>query len=442
MTPPARIALATPADRAEPTPAALAWLIGLMARGQRAQYFFSRACPIGTGVVGQVTGLPGRHLDAWLMPEAVLRAVFARGACQSELAIVEGTLEEPRGLWHPCGDQPGALRPIAEALDLPVVFLLPCPPAGLLHLPHIPEGVDAIFLDGVDGPEDFDRFSRFVRLATGKPVVGGLDRLPGVRETIRSTARRELVDEGLLNRLGASFLRYADLPAIQALGRSRPVTGPEVAPGPRCGTRFRVAYAMDEVFGAYFPDTLESLESLGAQLLDFSPLRDERLPDRVDLVMIGCGYPDAVADALAGNVSLVTELQSHALNGQRIYAEGGGTAYLGRSMVVEGRRVRGAGILPFDAELVTDPEPPTPVERRLERGCWLGPAGTHVRGYLSGRWRLSPLSEAAGRASSVVSEGDVYVSRQTVGGLIHLHLGALADVMTAFAAQGLPSVRS
>lgn len=40
-----------------------------------------------------------------------------------------------------------------------------------------------------------------------------------------------------------------------------PCPGP--SQGPPEGRRFRVAYAMDDVFGGYFPDTLESLESLG-----------------------------------------------------------------------------------------------------------------------------------------------------------------------------------
>src|SRR4029077_9837134 len=108
----------------------------------------------------------------------------------------------------------------------------------------------------------------------------------------------------------------------------------------------------DEAFGAYFPDTLEMLETLGAELVEFSPIRDEALPDAVDLVMIGCGFPDRHADALAENLSLIAALRSHVCRGQRIYSEGGGTAYLGRSLILGDQRVLVAGILPFDAEVL------------------------------------------------------------------------------------------
>ena len=74
----------------------------------------------------------------------------------------------------------------------------------------------------------------------------------------------------------------------------------------------------------YFPDTLETLEALGAELVEFSPIRDESLPEAVDLVMIGCGFPDRHADALADNLSLIAALRSHVCRGHRIYSEGGG----------------------------------------------------------------------------------------------------------------------
>ena len=79
MNPLPRLALATPATGPEPAIASLGWLAGLTDRRWRVQHFRSRSCPTVTEVVGQVTGLAGRHLDAWLMPEDVCRRLFVQG---------------------------------------------------------------------------------------------------------------------------------------------------------------------------------------------------------------------------------------------------------------------------------------------------------------------------------------------------------------------------
>lgn len=432
-----RLALATPATGTEPSSASLAWLAGLTERRWRVQHFRSSACPTGTQAVGQVTGLPGRHLDAWLMPDPVLRTLFSRGAREAELSLVEGTLEDkPSPIGLPPYDQPGRLRPLIDALDLPTVAVLPCPARDGFHLPRIPEGVDAVFLDELDDPADFELYRRMITLTTKTPVVGAVEAFPEVRAALRQAPRDRPIPEELFARLAASFLRFADLAAIRALSRSRPLAWRAAEPSPRGERRFRVAYAQDEAFGAYFPDTLEALESLGADLVEFSPLRDEALPDRVDLVMIGCGFPDLHADALAENLSMIAALRSHVCHGQRIYSEGGGTAYLGRSMIVDGRHVPGAGILPFDAELLKDPAPPSPVTRTLTRDSWLGPCGTVVRGYKSGRWRLHPGADPLDCPSchgSLTAQDDFYYHHHAVGGLVHLHLGALAEVVGSFA---------
>lgn len=315
--------------------------------------------------------------------------------------------------------------------------MLSCPPREGLHLPRIPDGVDAVFLDEVSGPEDFDVLRRMVHLTSRKPVVGAVESIPEVRAALRATPRDRPLAQDLVDRLAASFLKYADLAAIRHLSRSRPPLAGCDRPAPCGRRRFRVAYAQDEAFGSYFPDTLEALEALGADLLEFSPLRDEALPDRVDLVMIGCGFPDLHAEALAENVSLIAALRAHVCRGHRIYSEGGGTAYLGRSLTLaDGRRHAGAGILPFDAHLLPDPPAPTPVTRILTRDGWLGPRGTVVRGYKANRWRLVPGADPLDCPScfgSLTAQDDVYFHHHAVGGLIHLHLGALPEVVAAFA---------
>ena len=444
MIPLPRLALAIPAFAPEPTPAGLAMLAGLAMARWRVQHFRSRACPFGTEAVGQASGLPGRHLDDWLMPPDVCRAVFGRGADRADLALVEGTLEPstpvPGTLPY---DQPGPLRPLVEALDLPTVALVECPRLGGLHLSTLPDGIDAVLIDGLEDGEDYQVIRRVVSLILKKPVLGAVGALPEVRDALRRSSRDRPIADEWFERLGASFLRHADLPAIQALAESRPFAVASADPRPHPCRRFRVAYAMDEAFGAYFPDTLETLEGLGAELVEFSPIRDEGLPPAVDLVMIGCGKPDHFADELAANLSLMGALRSHVCQGRRIYSEGGGTAYLGRQMILEGRTVAGAGIFPIVSELLPDPTPPVPVTRVLTRDGWLGARGTVVRGYRSGRWRVLPAHEPAdrpGRSGSMTEEHDVVFRHHAIGSLIHLHLGALPEVVAAFAGPHQPSL--
>ncbi len=445
MTTLPRLALATPATGSEPSHASLAWLAGLTSKRWRVQHFRSHACPTATEAVGQVTGLPGRHLDSWLMPDSVLRTLFARGARRADLGLVEGTLEgiETPPIARGACDQPGRLGPIVEALGLPVVAVVSCSKGEEFHLPRIPADVDAVFLDGLENPADFECYRRMIALAARKPVLGALEAMPQVRAAIQETPRDQPIAEELVSALGASFLKFADLGAIKALARSRDWSGCEAMPCASGTRRFRVAYAQDEAFGAYFPDTLEALESMGAELVEFSPIRDEVLPDHASLVMIGCGFPDLHADALAQNLSMIAALRSHVCRGQRIYSEGGGTAYLGRSMVVDNRRIPGAGIFPFHAELLTDPLPPAPVTRTLTRDCWLGPQGSAVRGYKSGRWRLMPGVDPLDCPvcfGSLTAEDDVFFHHHAVGGLIHLHLAARPEAVAAFAGPHPPSL--
>ena len=417
---------------------------GLAARGCRVQHFRSRACPIGSAVIGKVTGLPGRHLDAWLMPPAICRSVFARGARRADLALVEGTLDDarPAAPGSAC-DRPGRLGPIVQALDLPTIALVECQKLAGLHLPRLPEGIEAILLDGLERPEDYEVLQRAVALVGKVPVLGAVEALPEARAALRAVPSDVAPPEAVIERLVASFLRFADLPAIRTLAEARPfpLAPVELPSGPE--GRFRVAYAQDEAFGGYFPDTLEALEALGADLVEFSPLSDGSLPEAVDLVIIGGGYPDRFADELAANYSLIAELRAHVCRGRGLYAEGGGTAYLGRLMLLDGREVAAAGIFPFDAELRADPTAPMPVTRELTRDGWLGPTGTVVRGYRSGRWRLLPAPEPGdcpARSGPLTRQHDIYFRHQAVGSLMHLHLATLPEVVASFVGMYRPTL--
>lgn len=453
-----RLALATSATDPEPSPACIALLGGLTELGWRVQHFRSWACPLNTQIIGPVTGLPGRHLDSWLMPVETCRAVFNRGALACDLAIVEGTLEIASDI--PTGsrcdiralsERHGPLNPMIDALDLPVVAVVDCRGWTERHLPWIPPDADAVILDGVSSREQCDTLRSMVRLLLNIPVLGCVEELPALRQGIADLPPGQPLPRDWVDRLASSFLRRADVEAIRALASSRP------APCSQCChdaafscesmplRRQRVAYAMDEVFGGYFPDTLETLELLGADLVEFSPLRDEALPQGADLVMIGCGFPDQYAEELASNLSLIAALRYHACSRGRIYSEGGGTAYLARTLILGDRQVPGAGVLPFDAVLQSPLSWPDPVERTLARDGWLGARGQVVRGYRSKRWSLRPvadLGDCPANSGPLTDENDIVFNHNAVGSLIHLHMAALPDVVAGFVGSLGPRKRA
>ena len=170
-----RLALATAATGPEPSVMALALLAGLTQKRRRVQHFRTRACPTATEVVGQVTGLPGRHLDSWLMPDDLCRSLFLRGMQAAELGVVEGTLETPLTAQS-CAqrDLPGNLKGIAGALDLPVVAVIPATDRAeaVFHLPRLPEGVCGVLIDRLADPADLPRLRRLFHLALDVPVLG------------------------------------------------------------------------------------------------------------------------------------------------------------------------------------------------------------------------------------------------------------------------------
>jgi cobyrinic acid a,c-diamide synthase len=153
---------------------------------------------------------------------------------------------------------------------------------------------------------------------------------------------------------------------------------------------FRIAVAMDEIYCGYYPETLDLLEAAGAELCDFSPLRSESIPDNCDVVYFGCGHPERRPEDLTANHCLKQSLRSYAAAGGRIYAEGGGLAYLCREIALPcGRAIPMTGLLPATARY-SGPSAAEPTEITFGLSSWLAPARVSLRGYRHTGWQIEP----------------------------------------------------
>ena len=140
--------------------------------------------------------------------------------------------------------------------------------------------------------------------------------------------------------------------------------------------------ARDRAFHFYYPDNLEALRAAGAELAEFSPLTDRELPEGVDALCCGGGYPDVHAAELAANAPMRTAVREFADRGGCIYAECGGLIYLGRTLRgLDGASHRMAGVLPVITRMLERLRTLGYVEVELAADAAWGSAGQRLRGH-------------------------------------------------------------
>ncbi|MEO6352309.1 MAG: cobyrinate a,c-diamide synthase, partial [Burkholderiaceae bacterium] len=115
----------------------------------------------------------------------------------------------------------------------------------------------------------------------------------------------------------------------------------------------RIGIARDAAFSFIYPANLDLLRAMGAELLFFSPLADQALPE-VDSLYLPGGYPELHLAELQNNTALNAALHKHFNQGKPIYAECGGMLYLFESLTgKDGTRGAMAGLLPGHAVMQT-----------------------------------------------------------------------------------------
>jgi cobyrinic acid a,c-diamide synthase len=433
----------------------IAWaLMSLFARHSlQVQHFLAKACFVPLDGASVITGLSSRHLDSWLMSPDICREIFVRGAANSELALVEGEFQPSQaiqgcarvadvnaasGLDEPAAPpkmQGGRLEQLCQWLALPRVAVVDVSRLCEGHFPDCPPCMDGVLLDGVASEAEFYRLETVCHSLWRIPVLGALERLAPLRKAIEQLPSGSTPPQDLCRQLGEHFERFTSIERIRALAARKEF--PEIPLGmfrpDTLGRRLRIAVAYDAAFHCYFPDTLDLLELRGAEVVDFSPLRDEGLPPQTDIVYLGCGHPERHTSELARNLCMTAALRNHVCSGRRVYAEGGGLAYLCRQVELPcGARLPMTGVLPAVARKNPRPPPPQPQEITLASGNWLAESGATLRGYRNASWSLEPAGLLTGYVAQPGREHDLSGRHHAVGSLMHLNFAALPGVLRSF----------
>jgi len=406
-----RLVVAAASSGAGKTTAAVAIAAALRRRGLRVAPFKCGPDYLDPTWHARVAGAPSHNLDGWMMGREASLATFARASAGADVALVEGVM----GLFDgasPCGEE-GSTAEMAKWLGAPVIAVLDA--SGMARtVAAVAHGlatfdpavrVAAILANRVGSRRHAD----LLREALPPRVLAGA--LPEVEE-LRFPERHLglfAADAALLG--DASLARWADLAeewidldALLALARAvAPLDIPAAAPAPSPlgAARCRIAVAFDEAFHFYYEDNLARLESLGAALVRFSPLRDAALPD-ADGLYLGGGYPEEHAAALAANVRMRDAIRAFAQAGRPVYAECGGLMYLARAIRSrDGAEHPMVGLVPGVAAVRPRLAALGYAEVETRAPTLLGPAGLRFRGHEFRYSELEGVPEGAPRAYSV-----------------------------------------
>jgi cobyrinic acid a,c-diamide synthase len=331
----------------------------LRRRGLRVQGFKVGPDYIDPSYHALASGRAGRNLDAFLSGPELIVPLAEHGSRGADIAVVEGVM----GLFDGASGR-GELAStghIAKLLDAPVVLVVDASAMSrsVAAIVHGYRTFDpAIDVAGVIfnrvGSDRHESLLRDAIQPLGVPVLGALRRDPDIAAPERHLGLVPAVERAgqaraALAALAAAIERHLDLDGLLALARAaRPLTAR--AWSPSLGEPIeaaRVAVARGPAFSFHYPENLELLAATGAELLEFDPLADERLPPDAGALLLAGGFPEVFGAELQANASLREDIAAFATAGRPVLAECGGLLFLGREL--DGREM--CGVLPASARM-------------------------------------------------------------------------------------------
>ncbi len=343
----------------------------------------------------QIIGVPSRNLDTFFSGPEQIRELYQMNSKETddraEISVIEGVM----GLYDGLGGirEEGSAYHLAEVLDIPIVLVLDAHGMGRSMIPllfgflkydksHLIRGV---ILNRIT-PMFLQTIAPLIEQELKLPVLGCF---PKTQKLVMPGRHLGLVmpDEiddirRQLHEAAVQLEKTVDIDRILAIAAeagniddfSRKTAGKPCAD-------LRLAVAQDEAFCFYYEDNLRMLRENGVTIVWFSPIHDEVLPQNIDGILLGGGYPELHAKALAANEKMRKAIRDSITAGMPSVAECGGFMYLHDTLVDKnGASFHMAGVLPAECKDTGKLVRFGYVEIEEKEAGWL-PAGTRIRGH-------------------------------------------------------------
>ena len=334
-----RILIGAPASGGGKTTFTCGLLQALVRRG-----LAPAACKCGPDYIdpmfhSEVIGAYSRNLDLFFSGEEQVRRLVADSAAHSDIVVIEGVMGYYDGIA--VSDEASAWD-VARATETPAVLVIDgrgrarsiaAEVAGFARFRE-DSRVAGVVLNRVSAML-YPRLKSLVESETGVRVFGYLPKLDDCSLESRHlglVTASEVADlRAKLDRLASVMEETVDIDGLLDLSNTAPDLGDGnwqgIAPA-QLDPVPRIAVAHDDAFCFYYSDALRLLQHLGAELVEFSPLADARLPEGASGLYLGGGYPELHAAELAANESMRASIAGAVRAGMPVVAECGGFMYL------------------------------------------------------------------------------------------------------------------
>ncbi len=317
-----------------------------------------------------VTGRSSRNLDSWMLTAPMLQYLVTKHGADADLSVIEGVMGFYDGrLADPLS---GSTAELSSHIRTPVILTVNCRGMALSIAALIngfkgfldDQPIAGVILNNIR-PQTYKILKPQLELYTGVRVAGYLPPLPNLvlpERQLGLMSPEELPDlDEQLNQLGAQVNETIDLDHLIRVSKQAPVlsaSAPEELSAAldwaRSGEResVRLGIARDQAFSFYYQDNLDLLSEMNVDWVPFSPLSDRSLPDDLDGIYFGGGYPERFAASLADNQTMRLSIQAAMNKDLPTIAEGGGFLYLGETLRDEtGDTYKMCGVLPVNAHM-------------------------------------------------------------------------------------------
>ena len=398
---------------------------------------------IDTGWHTLASGKISHNLDSWLVGRDKLKEIFTATSSGADISIIEGVM----GLYDGGRGGISSTAEISKLLNAPVILVIDAKSMGT--------SAAAVAL----GFREFDKsinlagviLNRLGSDSHKKMIVDALDDLgikcfgaikrndefilPERHLGLVPTTENKSVD--VIKKICAAVETQVNIDTLITLAKnSSPLKNPNNLI-PYFPNSLSIAVARDEAFSFYYGESLRELEKLGAEIIFFSPLNDETLPENISGLIIGGGFPEMFAARLEQNKKIRADIFNAAQSGLPIFAECGGFMYLMRELIdFDGKSFEMCGAIDGSATMTNKLQTVGYVEAEILKDCALGRAGDKIRAH---EFHFSKELETAGEnifKCKRMRTGKEYLAgvakKNLVASYLHIHFAGCPNAAKNF----------